>query len=299
MLAFEPITKARGEARRRQSERRVVTRATPLATNIERLLRAHGQELYAREMRRLRRNGRFVKDGIGRRDLELELVSLLQRYGIAQVSDAGVRVGGSRDIAPEIMSEVLRSKPNRVVLLIEETEAMARESMRQILEDASREVPRPSFAEIGRRISRSWFGPTSRQNPGRSTRAEDRMTADWRRRDRGGPRPGEQEYLFSFDRAATIARTELAQGENQGIAAGVIDAGFEKLGWVSRPNDGKSGARMHWRMNDHPPIFVEAIVKQDRSGWFVLPSGDRAPYPAWSGLPIGQSINCRCFGRGV
>ena len=51
-------------------------------------------------------------------------------------------------------------------------------------------------------------------------------------------------------------------------------------------------------MNEHSPIYVEAIIENDESGWFTLPSSIRAPYPNWMGLPAGETVSCRCFGKG-
>jgi hypothetical protein len=130
--------------------------------------------------------------------------------------------------------------------------------------------------------------------PGRGTSEEQRVTADWTRREEGLA-DGDREYVFSFERAALIARNEVANVESLGIATGLAEAGVERVIWTSYPEDGRSGEREHWRMNEHPPITVEAMQGTDETKWFVLPSGIAAPYPRWTGLPAKEAINCRCF----
>lgn len=294
----EVLAKGAGDRKRAHAQKRVATRATALAVQVERLLRTYGLQRYREEKRRLLRGRAAFAKQLTRADLERELLDVLRRFGLAQMTDAGKRTGrGDFEIVPELWNEVQSARQTKVVLLIEETDAKIRESLDAIVGDALNETPRPTSSEIGRRIARSWFGPTLKTNPGRGTRAEDRMTADWRRRETGGLRPGEQEYLFSFDRAATIARTELASAENAGIVAGVQAAGFPRLRWNAAPDDGRSGRRRHYEMRGET-VFVEAIVENDESGWFILPSGIRTPYPQWPGLPASEMVNCRCFGTG-
>lgn len=303
------IVKARSSAGRQrfreQSSRAVQTRSTAFATQIERLLREYGLQVYNSERRRLLRGKMPVKlkKRLTRKELETQLQDLMTRFGVAQMNDAGGRASaGSFSVTPQLLAEIAQEKQQKVKLLIDGTDSKIRQSLKDIFTQASREVPKPTQAEIGRRIARSWFGPTTRENPGRATRAENRMTADWRRvGDFGQPgtRPGEQEHLFSFTRAATIARTELAQIESNGIIKGLIAAGFTKVAWTARVNDGRSATRMHYKMNKHPPIPIEAIVNKVKAQWFQLPSGIFAPYPNWIGLPAGETVNCRCFPTGA
>lgn len=288
------------QRRQRELQRQVETRANGLAAQVERLLRAYGKQVLRQQERKLRRGQVKLVKSLTRKQLERQLFDVLMRYGLAQVKQAGRTAGHAGfEVTPQLLQQLAQDKQNKVKLLIGETEDKIRRSLKEIQRQALSETPRPSHTEIGRRIARSWFGRTLRENPGRGTRAEERLTADWRRGQTGGPRPGEQEYLFSFDRAATIARTELAQTENLGIVQGIIDAGFARVEWVARPNDGRSGDRRHYMMNNHAPIEVEAIIEDDRENWFTLPSGVRAPYPNWTGLPAGETVNCRCFAQGA
>lgn len=256
----------------------VLSRSRALAAQIERLLRSYGRTIYDREIRALNRRYRDVSKGINRPELEADLFRLLQRFGLAQMSDAGMRAAGAFEIQPQLLREMLAAKEIKVRLIIDETEHATRESLRQILIEAEGEVPRPTQVEVARRIARQWFGPA------RKTTGDD---------------PYAQERMFSHERAATIARTELAQAENDGIVHGLMAAEVERVEWAAQPDDGRSGKRKHFEMNEHPPIMLEAVVKMDESGWFTLPSGLRAPYPMWSGLPAGEIISCRCFSRAV
>lgn len=284
---------------RNTANNKVGSAATPFARQLRAILRRWGHA----EIRRLMRGGdlavrKAARDG----DLEAELEALMIRFGVKQFADAAERganaVGASWDTTPEILAEVIRDKQQKVVLLADETRALARESVRNIVGQAVLEVPRPTAAELGRRLARSWFGPPRRADGpgdrlGRDGELEGNLTADWRRDtpEPGTLRPGEHEYLFSFDRAATIARTELSQVENAGTARGLSDAGVEKVKWNSPGNDGRSGKRRHYLMNRHKPITVVAMNGSDRSKWFKLPSGSRAPYPNWIGLPASDAVN--------
>lgn len=277
------LAKAAGDRRRVEHQRRVATRANGLAVRIERLLRAYGLQRFAEIRRRLSRPRFGIrKQNLTRADLEQELLDVLRRFGLAQMTDAGKRTGqGGFEIVPEIWNEVQDTRQTKVSLLIEETDQQIRDSLDRIVGDALNETPRPTAAEVGRRIARSWFGPSTSSIPRRGEASEAAAI--------------EQERLFSFDRAATIARTELAQAENAGIVQGLVAAGFVTAGWNAQRDPERSGERAHYLMNDHAPIQVEAIVTMDESGWFELPSGILTPYPQWSGLPAGESVNCGCF----
>mgnify|MGYP001583454147 CR=1 FL=1 len=198
----------------------------------------------------------------------LELSSLISRYGLRQLSDAGKAAASGVDgkwlVAPEIKDEYLAALEHKVVLIVEETRAQVNDSLRSLLREALKEKPRPSTGEIARRIARQWHGP-----------AEGR------------------ESLFSFERAALIARTELVQAENAGIAEAYTQTGVEAVEWLAN-TDGKSGDRHHEEMNGET-ITVDAMRGSDRSEWFLTPLGNRMPYPGWSGAPVKEIANCRCM----
>lgn len=197
----------------------------------------------------------------------LELLALMERYGIRQFVDAGktaaTGAGGRWALKPKVKDEFLAQLAHKVQLIVGETRDQVNDSLRSLLRESLDEEPRPSTEEIARRIARQWHGP-----------AEGR------------------ESLFSFERAELIARTELAQAENAGIAEGFAQSGVERVAWLAS-TDGKSGDRHHERMNGKT-ITVEAMRGDDESKWFLTPLGNRMPWPAWSGAPVGEIARCRC-----
>lgn len=233
--------------------------------------------------------------------LEAQLLELIVKYGLVEAEVGGkaaARGTGVRwVVTPTLLESVMRSKENRVKLLLQSTAKDVRESIQRILADALSESPQPTAGEISRRIARTWFGPAMRAPAGavaeglRGSPEEARFTADWARRARD--LTADSEHLFSFTRARTIARTELAQARGQGQALAYSDIGVKEVEWLAYPNDGRSGKRKHYQMNNKR-ITVAAMNGRDKSKWFKLPSGDRTPYPNWMGLPPEQTINCRC-----
>ena len=235
-----------------------------------------------------------------------EMHDLLERYGLMQINSAGKEAaqaaGGKWLIQPGIIANYAETLPNKIKLLIDGTADGVRESVQRIIAEAMRESPVPSTTEIGRRISRSWYGPQTNTRlsqlswPGRGTAEEQRITADWAR-SQEQLQAGGKEYLFSFRRAHTIARTEVMRAENTGIAAGYKAANIEWVKWQAYPfnpdHDGP-GKRNHYLMLKHPPITVDAMNGSDRDKWFKLPNGERAPYPGWEGLSAGNTVNCTC-----
>lgn len=241
----------------------------------------------------LRHGGLTVAKAATKSELQAELYMLLTSFGLRQFDDDGrraARSAGSRwAMNPGIVGRVVAEKEIRVRLVMADTEAMIKDSLRGLLDDALKEIPQPSVQEMSRRIARTWFGPPSDMPPGREGEQLRRLTANWQK----PPSLGEPERLFSFDRAYTIARTELGQVQNQAIAEGFGQAGVERVRWLAY-RDSKSGDRHHNRMNNHKPITVADMRGNDRSRWFELPSGIRCPYPQWMGLPAKESVNCRC-----
>ena len=245
--------------------------------------------------------------------LERSLKEIFRRFGLASYEESAkdtARATGTRWVMrPQIAAEINDAIDNKVVLLVKETEQRVRESVRRIVSDALREDPVPTSREIGRRIARQWMGPPSARSvrgnrvwPGRGTTEEQRVTADWAR-DQAELKQGGKEHLFSFARAQTIARTEIAQAQNAAIADGMTQAGIQLVSWLPRPfnpDHDKPGARNHYLMDDHPPISVKAMNGTDKSKWFLLPprkgatGQERAPYPNWIGLEAGQTVNCQC-----
>lgn len=245
-------------------KRIIDARARPLANAINNWLIRFGRFEAARARRELREHGLTKADKY--QTLEDELLDLLLKYGLTQYTEAARDASGNPRtiIRPEVRARILRVLEMKVRLTVRNTADDVRDSLSRLLTEAMEEVPQPSVAEIGRRIARQYHGP-----------------ADSR------------ESLFSFERAYMIARTEIATADNAGMAQGYEDSGVERVRWLAR-SDGRSGERHHERMNSHKPIAVVDMMGNDDAKWFELPSGERTPYPAWDGLPVGERVNCRC-----
>lgn len=291
--------------------RKVETRSRAMARQVERQLRRIAliefqpalDEVFASVLLE-QRAARQISKAPNYSEVERELLELFRRNGLQQLFDGGKESAsavGNRSwvIRPEVLTDFLAQKENKVVLLIDETRQQVHQSINRIVGDALNETPRPTAKEVGRRIARQWFGPPSATPPGRGTQEEERVTADWRRRDVGGPAPDDREYLFSFRRAQHIANDELAEAQSLGIVEGFADSGVRKVKWLAYGNDGRSGKRRHYLMNRHKAIPVEYIKGGDSSLWFELPSGVRTPRPQWGGLPIREKAWCRCTLRPV
>jgi len=229
-------------------------------------------------------------------EIDKELLDLLKKFGLLQFNEAGKdatkALGASWKFKPAMAAEWQNGLPNKVVLLIQENEQKVKASINRLVAEARQEIPQPSMNEVGRRIARSWFGPSGKP-VSRGTAAEEQVTADWRRRQEGLDAK-DREYLFSFERAHTIARAELAKSDNYGIAEGFSVSGVRRVKWSPFPNDGRSGPRQHWRMANHKSIPVEDMNSDDPMKWFKLPRGERAPWPLHDGLSAGEAVNCRC-----
>lgn len=255
-----------GASRRRRIEASVRSFASALGNWLLRVARREARLARARLLSRGPR-ALIHKDDPWHAD-ELELAALLERYGLRQYGDAArsaaSSAGGSWVWRPTVRDDLLEQVASRVKLLVASTRSEIQASLRTIVGEALSEEPRPSTQEIARRIARQWHGP-----------AEAR------------------ESLFSPERATLIARTELAQVENAGIARGLADSGVEEVERLAY-SDGLSGDRHHERM-DGKTISVEAMNGDDESKWFLTPLGNRMPWPAWIGAPVGDTANCRCM----
>lgn len=300
---------------RRNSSRRVSARTPGYAEAIEAWLLKYARNASKRAVINVRStNGPFAKrdPDEDREELEAELRRIMLRFGLRQVEDAGRRsansAGGRWVLRPEVKYQYVREIENKVRLVMRDTEAMVRASLQDIIAEAFTESPRPTASQVARRIARQWHGPPVAEPVKRgSERAED-LTARWERgtliTHPGGDfridegrvhyKQGKREFLFSFERAAAIARTELGDADTAGAAEGFVVSGVESVSWIARPYDGKSGDRRHHLMNRHKPIAIADMQSTDPSRWFELPSGARAPRPLYPGLPVGERVNCRC-----
>ena len=279
----EPIAKASSAII--QYNRRLETRARPLSAALSAWLMRYATAQMRDVRRKLKVGGyaalrsEYVRKNISPSDitrLEDDLLKMLIRHGMAQAKEGGqesVRGTGERWIVkPTLLEEIARAKETKVKLVMAQNKQDVRDSIKRIVGDAMKETPQPTVTELGRRIARQWFGPAGKAPSGRSTAETN-------------------EHLFSFTRAHTIARNEVGQSRAIGQAQAYSEVGIEMVGWLSYTNDGRSGKRMHWKMNDHDPISVADMNGRDRSKWFKLPNGERAPYPKWMGLSAFNVIN--------
>jgi hypothetical protein len=140
----------------------------------------------------------------------------------------------------------------RVNDLLATTKDEVRASVRQIVAEAQSEAKVPSMGEIARRIHTQFHG---REVDGRIR-------------------------VFSPERAAIIAQTELAQAENTGIVEGYKATGVEEIEWLAR-----LGSERHGHMNGKRIKLGE---------YFVTERGNRLRYPGDPSAPIGETINCQC-----
>lgn len=198
-----------------------------------------------------------------------ELESILARFGLQQVDDAGGRwaatLGGEWILQPRAKLDYTKQIKNKVKLIVKETEAAVRDSIQRTIQEAFKEKKRPTTREIARRIATRFHGP-----------------------------PDGREAVFSPGRALRIAQTEIGDADTAGALEGFAESGVKKVAWLARPNDGKSGDRQHYKMNRHKALTVEDIRSSDRSRWFRLPSGARCRRPLDPMLPVGERVNCRC-----
>lgn len=302
--------------RRRNSfrERRVSAYSAAISAWLDRLaarLLARSQRQIATALREKKINAIKclnveLAKAAGLGDLTTEAERILRRYGLAAYNDAGKEasraLGSQWVMRPDAAAEVSDAIRTKVVLLVSQTEDRVRDLVRQTVSDALREETTPSAKEVGRRLARTFMGPPEARPagyagvwPGRGTAEEERITADWARHVLGDR---EQEHIFSFERAQTIARTEIGQAQNTAIADSYEVAGVTEVEWVARgynPTHDGPGRRNHYLMSKHAPIKMVSMKGSDPSGWFKLPSGLRAPWPQWVGLPAGEVVNCECI----
>lgn len=208
-----------------------------------------------------------------------ELVAILMRFGLAQTKEAALRVASSTAdieqlIDPQDLAREIRSKDTQIVFfqtvkdwaeerasfILEDTKNEVRDSVNRLIEESMTETPRPSTGEIARRIRTQYHGDA-----------------------------GSRMFAFSPERAALIARTEMAQAENKGTFEGYKIAGVKMKRWLSY-RDGRSGDRQHNKMHN------VTIPIGDK---FETPLGNRLMYPGDSSAPIKETANCRCGMRAV
>lgn len=285
-----------------QSRARTLNRAARMAAQLERWMRRYARFLSDKEAALLQRDQVVTRvfdsepkirlyskaETPSQRRLRQELFRILVDNGVPALDMAARRTAGMKQavITDRMMAEFMRSKQVRLQQIMASTEIAVKESVRQIILTALEEPIRPSTLEIGRRIARVFHGDAGGRETGRvpAPLIDSRVLPTSRvELDTGG-----NLYVFSPERAALIARTEMAQAENEGIVRGYEATGVEEIEWLAY-NDGRSG-RGHDKMRG----------KRTRIGVpFVLPDGTKIRWPGDSLAPIKHTANCRCGTKGV
>jgi len=273
-----------------QTANRVETRSRAMARALRDWMRRYGKAIADEEIAR-QLKGKVSKAAGDQADLERQLAQILRAFGLRQMS--GKFEGG---VPPSVLDEFLATKDVRLQAITADTRTEIRGAVRGIIRRSMLEVPQPSVGEIARRI-RSTFIAT----PGTSARLgkkpwED-LSADATEdglvlpTTRVANESGEI-YAMSSERAALIARTELAQAENTAIIEGLRAAGFTHKTWLAYtgavyPSGSMRGPgdRRHDKMN-------EKTIPIDEP--FVLPDGTLMQHPGDPSAPIKQLANCRC-----
>lgn len=289
------IEKARRESLD-ATQRRIDAAAKPFAAALAAWLRRFAAVEAARALRDPRAYAGARIDVAKARtptepELRGELERLLRMFGLRAAGDAANRTAGevvipaslyrdavaSKDVRIQWFWQLEREMVRKVDDILESTRQAARDSVKRILVDASREKVQPSTGEIARRIRTAFRGPGETERPHRVHATE-----------------GERAFAFSSERAALIARTETVQAENTGIFGGYVATGVEEVEWLAFV-DGRSGDRHHERMKGERVRVGE---------YFTLPSGAKLRYPGDPMGPIGETVNCfpgetRVMARGV
>lgn len=284
------IEKARRESLD-TTQRRIDATAKPFAAALESWLRKLARMEAARALRDPHAYaGPIVTVAKARTptepELRGELERLLRMFGLRAAGDAANRTAGEVVIPAELYRDAIATKDTRIKWfwelereltrkvdnILESTKQAARDSVKRILVDASREKTQPSTGEIARRIRTAFSGPGEVERAHRVHATEDGRA-----------------FAFSSERAALIARTETVQAENTGIFGGYVATGVDEVEWLAY-SDGRSGDRHHERMKG-----VRVKVGEP----FVMPSGAKLRYPGDPLGPIGETAACRCTLRAV
>lgn len=293
-VAVESVRKVNADRWQGTSNHRVETKATPFARQMVATMRRFARA----ELNRVRRDpgeplvkSRYSRVAVVQKaaidDFEAELIELFRRFGLQQLNNSGDRGakagGGSWLLRPEVRADFMSQSESSAKAVIANTRELIDSSLTRIVREAAAEVPQPTAQEIGRRIARTWFG-----SPGTGDVSD--LSAVWERKTDLG-----EDALISFGRAANIARDELGEIENRGIAQGLLEAGVEFASWLAHKFDGRSGKRQHYLMNQHKPVLLSDLNGDVPSKWFRLPSGIFARRPHDAELPIGERAGCRCM----
>ncbi|NIM50408.1 MAG: hypothetical protein GTO22_14355 [Gemmatimonadales bacterium] len=201
-------------------------------------------------MEELRRSQKVRK--VSRKELEEELRRIIVRFAEKQHQDAAL-------IATRIMNTGFP------------TERIPQEQLERIIEQRVADIVGTTVETVRRNIFEAEM----------QARDFDEDPDDTKRRIRQRIIDGGS---MSFERAETIARTELALAENSGLVAGYKATGATHLEWFSFPDAWKWKRRHDTLDGKIMPI----------GAMFETHLGNRLRFPHDPNAPVGETINCRC-----
>ena len=200
-----------------------------------------------------------------------KLAELINLFGMREAADAANNAMGSVIVPRRLIEESEKNEGYGPVSqvkwfwreyqdgvfvrandIMQDTKLRINRKVNNMVQLALQEEPNPTVAEFARRIRGEVF---------------------------------EDEYTFSPNRAALIARTELTQAQNAGTFEGYKASGVERVEWLAF-NDGKSGDRHHERLNGKIITVGEKFHNKA--------TGVKLRYPGDPSAPISETANCRC-----
>ena len=220
-------------------------------------------------------------------ELERQLRRILQTTGSRAFTAATRRTSrtANAEVTDHRMREFMRTKEVRLQQIMASVRRDVRQSVREIIADSLLEDPRPSTGEIARRIRTTFHGSPQAAGQLRDIRQQQRrrpgvLPTELVRTNEGGLL-----YAFSPERAALIARTEMAQAEGEGIYEGYRQSGVKGLKWLAY-RDGRAGNRRHDLMHGQTVRIGEPFVNET--------TGNTLRFPGDPMAKIGEVANCRC-----
>jgi len=253
------------DARRRQHRLKVENEARPLSVQIERILRRIAEREASQAIRDL---GIVEVAKIIPADLE-DLRNVLENFGGARLADSTIQMARRLGVDPDELGGVRRIRQEAEIDLAGQIDVILAEFetgtqleisniVREIIEQAQSEFPRPTQTEIASRI---------REAAGRVA-------------------------ILSPTRAEDISRRYTTGVENAGIDAAYREAGIVKIEWVSILSISAIGNPPRWwhREMDGETTAVGVPFKVPNPQGGV----DLMRYPGDPRAPGEQTRYCRC-----